>query len=880
MSSGAQRRLLADLRELERQPLPMVSARPLEHDLFTWHCNLMGPENTPYAGGLFHFVLSFPHNYPNKPPSARVLSPIPHPHVHGDLVCLDLLSDYASYFLSVDSGEKVLGTGWSSAYSVQTILLQMQAFLMELGDESDDAGPYNDEADRVGLEVCLRRIPRAIQKARAFSCHTCPHVPGCPWPPVVTKLEINQLPKKEADIIREELVCFHSRRHFTEDVLGIDISLIWNNRKNEPSEINTNLDLLSYTAYSVDSVRQTVMGDAFTHWLPLYVNEEHGERAETLLRKSLSVICTGNEGRFRPEMAFETLAKLCNTMVVNVMAERTHASLKALSGYCAFQRLILHFARQYPSLVKAANSMVDMFVENESYRTKEVVKALGEFLPLLTITEKSWKDIALAYLYESFDRNVRWMLQKFPMLATTQPDPIVDEKRCALTFESSIVSLRLLLFHVYFLENVGRPEGMSLEDIAQGYDAMYGMPSAKMKESLQEACKQIQQVASWDEYFARIGVKAPTRDELTEWLRQSVANSARKGYHDPRKYSRYLTEKERTNASLSMDRRGRGDDPGRGGRRSSGGGSGISQQRRGSNAAGGNGGGGGCAKRDAQAPRARGRDDTRRSGHNRAQSQSPDGHTVDKPVQPRPPQQPREPPRQPRQQGIDPFTIGDRRRRRDDRVPSVATAGGSNGPTTATATTSRPVPGDRRSGAATEQSSSSSSSDSRRRGGGRRDGHQNRYSRGGESWRGDAPMSSSSTTTSTLPSTIATPTVAGPNGGGGSSSRGRGRGRDGPLARNDRPYGGGEVRSYRSVPGTAAAHQQPQRSSLASTASASPSSSAPTSGASAYVSYSAAAAGTAAPPRVGTPSSSPFPSSLASSSMAWPARLTKPNVEQ
>jgi hypothetical protein len=36
-------------------------------------------------------------------------------------------------------------------------------------------------------------------------------------------------------------------------------------------------------------------------------------------------------------------------------------------------------------------------------------------------------------------------------------------------------------------------------------------------ESLQEACKQIQQVASWDEYFARIGVQAPTRDELTEW---------------------------------------------------------------------------------------------------------------------------------------------------------------------------------------------------------------------------------------------------------------------------------------------------------------------------------------------------------------------------
>jgi hypothetical protein len=39
-----------------------------------------------------------------------------------------------------------------------------------------------------------------------------------------------------------------------------------------------------------------------------------------------------------------------------------------------------------------------------------VVKALGEFLPLLTITGKSWKDIALAYLHESFDRTIYYYL--------------------------------------------------------------------------------------------------------------------------------------------------------------------------------------------------------------------------------------------------------------------------------------------------------------------------------------------------------------------------------------------------------------------------------------------------------------------------------------
>jgi hypothetical protein len=61
------------------------------------------------------------------------------------------------------------------------------------------------------------------------------------------------------------------------------------------------------------------------------------------------------------------------------------ASLKALSGYCAFQRLILHFAKQYPSLVKAANNMVNMFVEHESYRTKGVSHAV----PLCLATQEN-----------------------------------------------------------------------------------------------------------------------------------------------------------------------------------------------------------------------------------------------------------------------------------------------------------------------------------------------------------------------------------------------------------------------------------------------------------------------------------------------------------
>jgi hypothetical protein len=46
---------------------------------------------------------------------------------------------------------------------------------------------------------------------------------------------------------------------------------------------------------------------------------------------------------------------------------------------------------------------------------KKNTPALGEFLPLLTITsEITWKDVAKAYIDECFIRNYRWVIEKWP----------------------------------------------------------------------------------------------------------------------------------------------------------------------------------------------------------------------------------------------------------------------------------------------------------------------------------------------------------------------------------------------------------------------------------------------------------------------------------
>jgi len=590
--NAARKRLLADLREIRRAPLRSVSALPLDDDIFTWHCNLAGPSESPYEGGIFHIELKFPPSYPGDPPSATIFSPVnglPHPHIHGNRICMDLLGDYQGYFEDLDREKKrkkkhgaprnCIPTGWSSAYSVQTILLQLQTFLDELDDLED--------IER--LQSMLRKIPRAVLETEVFSCEKCGHRPDAPYPPLNEFKDDSDRRSSDSDRsssdsqsssdsssksdhsidssggngyelsnhspsesnLEESLVCFHSKRTFREDTLGIGLSLTYYQDSGEIKEINTSLDLLSRTAFYVEHVRHSVMKEKFTHWLPLYICPEHSVKARAMAKESISWLCTKTADSFDPMMVLKILPKIMSSMVVQLASKKKHASIKALDGYCAIHRLLLMFVEEFPELRTYSDQLVSRFCSDEQYRTKKALPSLGEFLPLLTVAKQEWKDVAPYYLEESWDRNVYWMLKSVPRNGKVERDPAVDAKRPETTFKACLVSFRLLMFHVYFLEHVACPPNYSLQKIAQAYDQRFGRPSRKMREDLQEAVREILAVNTWEGLFKRIGVPNPPREKLIDRLIQSVRNSVRKHYHNPLHPSGKRTNSRYESASSS-----------------------------------------------------------------------------------------------------------------------------------------------------------------------------------------------------------------------------------------------------------------------------------------------------------------------------------------
>ena len=96
-------RIQKEFTELVKSPLKYATAGPdSEGDLTRWSATIVGPENTPYHGGIFILQIYFPKEYPYKPPKVKFVTKVYHCNVSSSgSICLDILKSQWSPVLTI-----------------------------------------------------------------------------------------------------------------------------------------------------------------------------------------------------------------------------------------------------------------------------------------------------------------------------------------------------------------------------------------------------------------------------------------------------------------------------------------------------------------------------------------------------------------------------------------------------------------------------------------------------------------------------------------------------------------------------------------------------------------------------------------------------------
>ena len=100
---GTVRRMQKEMDEMKKNPPDNCSAGPVnENDLFLWRATIMGPDKSPYQGGIFNLSITIPIDYPFKAPKIVFTTKIYHCNVNSNgSICLDILKDNWSPALTI-----------------------------------------------------------------------------------------------------------------------------------------------------------------------------------------------------------------------------------------------------------------------------------------------------------------------------------------------------------------------------------------------------------------------------------------------------------------------------------------------------------------------------------------------------------------------------------------------------------------------------------------------------------------------------------------------------------------------------------------------------------------------------------------------------------
>ena len=414
----ALKRIANDMKELAKSPLEGIGMASIDNDpmKFVVNIELM---TGPYEGYKVQLLMTMSDEYPIKPPKMLIFPGQLigkggfHHHIfqgsEGYMrFCINLLdNDY------LDTNEQ--HTGWNPAYTISSILLQVQNFI---GDPDMHQLPSKSSIHRLmkSMESYQRTFILRDEEGEKKVVHTWKD----PYPKMYSMK--NQMEEEENEVkekkdklerkqetIKENLTCYLLRDNYIENqevLLGYPVINSKSAYGKDKIELYPIPQLLTYEAYKmqmseaqpcqnqlIDSYYNTqhqvkaANNEYYNNWLPIYVDENHYIKNRELILNSLKAI--KNESQFRPEQVFDILPIILNKMIIGAFNGKSVISSSFIMCYfqyvLLFKRLCQDYKEEYETYVNRKISLITM---NDYEVNKKIVPDIGDFLMLIYLSNK------------------------------------------------------------------------------------------------------------------------------------------------------------------------------------------------------------------------------------------------------------------------------------------------------------------------------------------------------------------------------------------------------------------------------------------------------------------------------------------------------------
>jgi len=575
------KRLQRDCRQLQQEPLVGANAEPTD-DLTLWNgvINVQLTVKGKKVVAPLHFRIDFPAQYPNVAPNVGFTNNFeyrmgasytqPSGRLEGcKVICLDLLGNFAYIHTEWKDSE---GSGWSPAYTVSTLLVNLQSVLIDLGDnmtkakqqdlydrcqafaqKHPDCIPEVLTVDQLQKKSQTAKLSDAIMKIAAgrqgVVDKALRFVRGAGILDTEAKFnsfldllqDIGSSPKVTASsetndsevggaakvakvepVVDTNIVCYSTGQLYTEALLGYGISI---QRRGRQVNLSTPAELLSAEAYD-DGLRQSTSKAAFELFMPAFINPKHSCQdatwrrriKETVLRLGKLYGCHTLE-----KAALSVFPKLINTMLVEIMDPQTSksAAIAYFEALLSFWRTFHYLLKTFKLMNANCQRILRDFVNDEKHRLKSVVPDVGALFAMYACCPDgapAFSDFVAAFTDEAFLRSsLFWRRNRTPL--TSQA-----------IFDATQIGRDIAMFQALFVRQLIGPDPRAA---AAAMDASNGKLPDKLTKLQGFWRKHLETTKSWPVYFQRLGIHGsvgkPICENIEGWIQKLMRRAEARG---------------------------------------------------------------------------------------------------------------------------------------------------------------------------------------------------------------------------------------------------------------------------------------------------------------------------------------------------------------